>query len=107
MSPPLTLIRRLLEKAETELKKFLDPRAGGPDRRGWPLGRFVHLSEIYDLLARQPGMDHVVHDPKLKADSADAWRLRGHAAGELATIALDPSLQIPAGMVSVELPGPA
>jgi hypothetical protein len=105
---------RLLDQAETALRTFLDPRAGGPEGRGWPLGRFVHLSEIYDLLARLPGTDHVTSTegkPEVAADPVEAWRLRDHAAGELAAIALDPdelpSLQSPAGKLSVKSPGRA
>src|SRR4051812_17800063 len=44
--------KRLLEQAEKALETFFDPRAGGPDGRGWPLGRSIYLSEIIDLLAR-------------------------------------------------------
>jgi predicted phage baseplate assembly protein len=41
------------------LQAFLDPLAGGPDGTGWPLGREVPISEILDLIARVPGIDHV------------------------------------------------
>jgi predicted phage baseplate assembly protein len=42
------------------LQAFLDPLAGGPNGTGWPLGREVPISEILDLIARVPGIDHVL-----------------------------------------------
>ncbi|MEY9697568.1 putative phage baseplate assembly protein [Bradyrhizobium diazoefficiens] len=41
------------------LQKFLDPLEGGPDGKGWPLGRDVYTSEVLDVIARIPGVDHV------------------------------------------------
>jgi hypothetical protein len=101
---------RLLAQAETELRKFLDPYAGGPDRQGWPFGRFIYLSEIYDLLARLPPADYVTpteNKPRLAPVSS-----RRHVAGELPAIAGElpaielgpdelPEAQIPAGGVTV------
>lgn len=42
------------------LREFLDPLAGGPDGTGWPLGRDVYTSEVLDVIARIPGVDHVL-----------------------------------------------
>jgi hypothetical protein len=42
------------------LRDFLDPLAGGPDGKGWPLGRDVYTSEVLDVIARVPGVDHVL-----------------------------------------------
>jgi predicted phage baseplate assembly protein len=42
------------------LQAFLDPLGGGPTGTGWPLGREVPISEILDLIARVPGVDHVL-----------------------------------------------
>ena len=77
----------LLAQAETELVKFLDAHAGGLNRRGWPFGRFVYLSEIYDLLARLPEADYVTPtagEPFMPVGS------RRRVAGELPAIELDP-----------------
>ncbi|HET6421533.1 MAG TPA: putative baseplate assembly protein [Geobacteraceae bacterium] len=41
------------------LAEFLNPLSGGPDRRGWQLGRDVYLSEIYEELENVAGVDHV------------------------------------------------
>jgi len=43
----------------TALAGFLDPLTGGPDGAGWPLGRDVIVSEVLDVIARVPGVDHV------------------------------------------------
>jgi predicted phage baseplate assembly protein len=42
------------------LQAFLDPLTGGPDGAGWPLGREVPISEILDIIAGVPGIDHVL-----------------------------------------------
>jgi hypothetical protein len=38
---------------------WLDPLLGGPDRRGWPFGHDVHLSDLYGVIERVPGVDFV------------------------------------------------
>ena len=103
--------RLLLEQAEEALRKFLDPYKGGPDGRGWPFGRAVHISEIYDRLARLPQVDHVTptgNQDELAAAAVEAWRLSNNKAGELAAIALDPDelpkLEIPPGDITVTVP---
>jgi predicted phage baseplate assembly protein len=42
------------------LQKFLDPLRGGPDAEGWPLGRDVYISEVVEVIAAVPGVDHVL-----------------------------------------------
>ena len=42
-----------------QLREFLDPLAGGPDRQGWEPGRDVYVSEIAAEIERVPGVDHV------------------------------------------------
>ena len=42
-----------------QLRTFLDPLDGGPDRQGWELGRDVYISEIKAEIERVPGVDHV------------------------------------------------
>lgn len=41
------------------LRAFFHPLTGGPEGEGWPFGRDVHISEIYDLLDNAPGVDFV------------------------------------------------
>ena len=46
-------------RAEDALTLFLDPIQGGPPpQTGWPFGRPVYPSEIYQLLAKVEGVDY-------------------------------------------------
>ncbi|MEM9218139.1 MAG: hypothetical protein AAGD25_27830 [Cyanobacteria bacterium P01_F01_bin.150] len=38
---------------------FLHPIKGGTEGRGWPFGRDIYVSEIYELLDKHPSVDHV------------------------------------------------
>jgi hypothetical protein len=38
---------------------FLDPLVGGEDGSGWPFGRPVYRSELFQLLEQLPAVDHV------------------------------------------------
>jgi hypothetical protein len=38
---------------------FFDPTAGGEDSRGWPFGRAVYRSELFQLLENMAAVDHV------------------------------------------------
>jgi hypothetical protein len=81
------------------LTKFFDPISGGEDGQGWPLGRDVHVSEVYRLLDGLPGVDYVLRTPgvtessqldELVTTAAFANRQVRNAANELISIALDP-----------------
>jgi len=41
------------------LNRFLDPLLGGPDGTGWPFGRDIYITEIMNIIASTPGVDHV------------------------------------------------
>jgi predicted phage baseplate assembly protein len=45
--------------AEKALYSYLHPLKGGPDGAGWPFGRDLHVSEVYGLLQRVPGVEFV------------------------------------------------
>ena len=47
------------QEAEQALYRFLNPYTGGADGDGWPFGRPLHVSEIYTLLQRLPGVEYV------------------------------------------------
>jgi hypothetical protein len=49
----------LKPRVNDALKKFLHPLDGGDDEKGWPFGRNVFVSEIYELLDQLPGVDYV------------------------------------------------
>lgn len=63
-------VKKRVQKA---LKKFLDPLEGGPDEngqdeKGWPFGRPVYPSEIYQTIEKEEGVDYVA-GVSLDADS--------------------------------------
>jgi hypothetical protein len=46
-------------RARDALGEFFHPLRGGPDWRGWELGRDVFLSDVAAVLERVPGVDYV------------------------------------------------
>jgi predicted phage baseplate assembly protein len=49
-------VRRAAERA---LYTYLSPYTGGPEGRGWPIGRDLHVSEIYARLQRVASVEYV------------------------------------------------
>ncbi|NBD22293.1 putative baseplate assembly protein [Paenibacillus glycinis] len=47
------------QKAIDALLHYLHPLIGGNDGTGWPFGRPIYVSEIYDVVKRSPGVDRV------------------------------------------------
>lgn len=45
------------KRAKETIYDFYHPLIGGSDRRGWPFGRSVYVSEVYELLDKVPGVD--------------------------------------------------
>lgn len=84
------------ESAETALRRFLHPQFGGTDGRGWPFGRSIYVSEIYELLDKQPGVefvtkriDPVTKQPLDELTSPVAARLRRNEANQLVSVNLE------------------
>lgn len=48
------------DAVSASLRKFLDPLDGGPEGKGWPLGRDVYISEVAEVIAAVRGVDHVL-----------------------------------------------
>jgi predicted phage baseplate assembly protein len=48
-------VQRLIEN---ELRAFTHPLRGGPERVGWPIGRTLHISELYYILEQVEGVDY-------------------------------------------------
>jgi hypothetical protein len=46
-------------RAEVALMQFFDPLVGGPDGQGWPFGRGVYASDVFQMLDQVPGVDYV------------------------------------------------
>lgn len=53
-----------------KLKEFLHPLSGGPAGKGWDFGRPVRISDIYSILERTEGVDHV-EDLRLNDSAGD------------------------------------
>ncbi len=50
--------KEVVRRVEKRIAKFLDPLKGGEDGKGWPFGRPVYLSEIYNLIDGVQGVDY-------------------------------------------------
>ncbi len=61
---------RVKKAVEEELENFLDPIKGGVDKMGWPFGRPVYRSEIYEIIDGVDGVDYVT-SLKLKREGED------------------------------------
>ena len=46
------------KRVRTALEDFLNPLKGGPDGNGWPFGRSVFPSEIYQIIDKVEGVDY-------------------------------------------------
>jgi hypothetical protein len=47
------------KSARAALERFFHPLRGGPEHRGWALGRDVYLSDVASVLERVEGIDYV------------------------------------------------
>ena len=54
-----SLIVSMEREMETTLRRFFHPLIGGPRGGGWPMGRTVHISELFYLLESFDGVDYV------------------------------------------------
>ena len=86
-------------KAKEGLERFFDPLEGGSRKSGWPFGRNVYVSEVYQLLAELPDVDYVRRsaDPHSKepmeeviVGPSEAWRRKLNNLGQLEAIELRP-----------------
>jgi len=48
-----------MRQAREALYQYLSPYTGGPEGQGWPIGRDLHVSEIYARLQRIPSVEYV------------------------------------------------
>jgi hypothetical protein len=87
------------ESAVKALREFFDPLRGGEDGRGWPFGRDVYLSEIYQLLSGLEGVAQVMPTierasgrslPELHVALPDSKRLIHNQLDEVEAVDLKP-----------------
>ncbi|HEV2381670.1 MAG TPA: baseplate J/gp47 family protein [Terriglobia bacterium] len=96
------------------LTAFFDPLKGGLQSTGWPFGRSLYVSEVYELLAKLPGVRFVRRSinprtgrsiEELAVAPSEAGRRRLNQDGKLEAIHLDPDelvhLQIQEGDIAV------
>lgn len=57
--PPKQDLAALVATVERALLQFFDPLTGGPDGAGWPLGRDLYRTEVYQVMEQTAGVDHV------------------------------------------------
>ncbi len=96
----LTLKPDWLEKdvrpeAGRALRTFLSPLTGGADGNGWPFGRNVYVSELYELLDGVDGVDFVTQSKNTAALEpelivTDPHRLITRRSGELIAVEIHP-----------------
>ncbi len=90
----------LLPRVITTLRAFLDPLCGGEQQTGWPFGRNVFISEIYQLLDQLPGVDYVTEVTLASNDSA---RLIHNAQGKQIGLTVKPHELVSARTLAVKV----
>jgi phage-related baseplate assembly protein len=95
----------VVAQAVAALSTFLHPLTGGEDGTGWPFGRNIYASEIYQLLDKLPGVDYVKDTPGVTfvLSPQDAGRLNNSnveiSEDELVDARIAP------GDITTEVPG--
>jgi len=89
---------KVRESVLETIHAFFDPLRGGFEGRGWAFGRNVYVSEIYEVIAKVPGVGSVARisragklQDELIVDPAASDRVRRNRLGELEAIELEPN----------------
>lgn len=72
----------VFKNVKSSISKYFSPLEGGKDGRGWPAGRNLYKSEIYQLLEGVPGVDHVV-DIKIYPSDSESSEFKEYRLIEL------------------------
>ena len=56
---PRESVSLLKARVAEALRRFFHPLTGGVEGRGWPFGRAVYASEVYQRVEGLAGVDHV------------------------------------------------
>ena len=66
---------RLKERIKKNLKEFFHPLNGGPDvgGKGWPFGRDVYASEVFQVIEDTDGVEHVESLDLRTTDAGGGW----------------------------------
>ncbi len=88
----------IAEQAQKRLDEFLHPLRGGPEGKGWPVGREVYRSEVMAVLSQLEGVaqvDEVSFQTESQFDPSDGSLSFVHTSGEgQAAITLDIRLRL-------------
>lgn len=57
---PKSLRDKVKTDVKEKLKEFFDPISGGFDRKGWPFGRHVYVSEVCEVIDGVEGVDYII-----------------------------------------------
>ncbi len=61
------------ERIVGNLEAFFHPLTGGPQGKGWPFGRDVYPSEVYQVIEATEGVDHVESIGLYTRDEGSDW----------------------------------
>ena len=106
MAQPDVVETALKTEILSSLRDSLDPVLGGVNRTGWPFGRNVYASEIYELVDQLPGVDYVTRtvdqndqpQDELIVTRAGPSRIRRNPLGDIEAVEL-----LPGELVDLEL----
>jgi Baseplate J-like protein len=97
-------------EAIAALDKFFDPWQGGFDQKGWPFGRSIYVSEIYELLNKVSDVDYATRTrnpqsgdemSELVVGAAHANRVKWNEAHEAEAVELYPN-ELPVLWIDVD-----
>ncbi len=71
---PKSLRDKVKTDVEEKLEEFFDPVSGGLDRKGWPFGRHVYISEIYEVIDGVEGVDYVIPDSVILKENGNVQK---------------------------------
>jgi len=88
---------RVRRDALAALARWFDSWVGGPDGKGWPFGRNIYVSEIYQVLSTVPGVLEVMPEvsgtsgkpePEIVLSDVASGRLRYNRLRQLEAVEL-------------------
>lgn len=80
-----------------QLQSFFDPLLGGIEGHGWPFGRSIYVSEIYDRVTNVAGVDDA-RILELVVIPSEAWRLSRNHLGQIEAVTLRQDELVAAGL---------
>jgi hypothetical protein len=94
------------DKVIATLRKFLHPLTGGTDGKGWPFGRNVYVSEIYELLDKFEGIDFVTPTNEQEELTVSEPERLLRDKGKLIAIKIQPEELVVPGTIALQFESP-